>query len=122
MRRGWPREEGPKISYKGVIEAGSPVVVTLVLDSGPGQRASVLIGFAPSDGGEPKAEGMVVAPGSKGSLELTPDAKGLMQVRGNLAFGPETGTLRVLASGSLVHEERVAGQALWTFAVAPESR
>ena len=107
------------MSYKGAITEGCRVRVTLTLDPSASSPASLLAGFARSGDGGSHTRGTVIVPGSNDTLDLEPDAKGMLQVFVDMAIQPDSGTLQVLTDEGRADEARIAGDTVWTYAVIP---
>lgn len=102
--------------YKGAIDAGSSVAVTLENFGTNSGAGFVLVGCA-TLAGESSADGKVVAPGTSVTVTLNCEEAGLLKVDVDLASDTDSGLLDVRVDNQPRDQGKIVGDTVWSYSV-----
>jgi hypothetical protein len=110
------------MAFKPPVQAGKSFEVSYRALASSGGATLLVVGWIPKDGhAVPGPQEITIAPGSNGSITGTVPANAdarRLEIRVDLPDGTGSGTLDLLVDGSLVAEDNVSEDTLWTSLVS----
>ena len=102
--------------FKGVIGTGT-IEAELESDSTNADTDLLVISYGPLAGGEPRVDRAVIAPGGSGTVSVSADADGILEVWVSIGADGDSGTLRVSVDGALRDGEPIQSSVRWGYSV-----